>query len=38
MKAGLPVNEPKQLAEWEANKLYHRIQQARAECSLLRAA
>ena len=30
MKAGLPVNEPKQLAEWEASKLYHRIQQSRA--------
>jgi isoleucyl-tRNA synthetase len=29
MKAGLPLNEPKQLAEWEATKLYHRIQQAR---------
>ena len=30
MKAGLPLNEPKQLAEWEEKKLYHRIQQARA--------
>src|ERR1700686_3106113 len=30
MKAGLPQNEPKQLAEWEEKKLYHRIQQARA--------
>src|SRR5665213_1140951 len=30
MKAGLPVNEPKQLAEWEEKKLYQRIQQARA--------
>jgi len=30
MKAGLPQNEPKQLAEWEATQLYHRIQQARA--------
>jgi isoleucyl-tRNA synthetase len=30
MKANLPQNEPKQLAEWEENKLYHRIQQARA--------
>ncbi len=30
MKAGLPLNEPKQLAEWEETKLYHRIQQARA--------
>jgi isoleucyl-tRNA synthetase len=30
MKAGLPLNEPKQLAEWEEKKLYHRIQQARS--------
>jgi isoleucyl-tRNA synthetase len=30
MKAGLPLNEPKQLAEWEEKKLYQRIQQARA--------
>src|ERR1700692_1841824 len=30
MKAGLPQNEPKQLAEWEEKKLYHRIQRARA--------
>jgi isoleucyl-tRNA synthetase len=30
MKASLPLNEPKQLAEWEEKKLYHRIQQARA--------
>src|SRR5579863_6966992 len=30
MKANLPQNEPKQLAEWEEKKLYHRIQQARA--------
>jgi isoleucyl-tRNA synthetase len=30
MKAGLPLNEPKQLAAWEETKLYHRIQQARA--------
>jgi isoleucyl-tRNA synthetase len=30
MKAGLPQNEPKQLAEWEEKKLYHRIQEARA--------
>src|SRR5690349_8767 len=29
MKANLPQNEPKQLAEWEEKKLYHRIQQAR---------
>jgi isoleucyl-tRNA synthetase len=29
MKASLPQNEPKQLAEWEEKKLYHRIQQAR---------
>src|SRR5580692_10460128 len=30
MKASLPQNEPKQLAEWEEKKLYHLIQQARA--------
>ncbi|MGB6431227.1 MAG: isoleucine--tRNA ligase [Candidatus Acidiferrales bacterium] len=30
MKANLPQNEPKQLAEWEAAGLYHRIQKARA--------
>jgi isoleucyl-tRNA synthetase len=30
MKANLPQNEPKQLAEWEEKKLYHRIQHARA--------
>jgi isoleucyl-tRNA synthetase len=30
MKAGLPQNEPKQLAQWEETRLYHRIQQARA--------
>jgi isoleucyl-tRNA synthetase len=30
MKASLPLNEPKQLAEWEDKKLYHQIQQARA--------
>jgi isoleucyl-tRNA synthetase len=30
MKASLPQNEPKLLAEWEEKKLYHRIQQARA--------
>jgi isoleucyl-tRNA synthetase len=30
MKASLPKNEPKQLAQWEEKKLYHRIQQARA--------
>src|SRR5271169_5057982 len=30
MKASLPLNEPKQLAEWEEKKLYQRIQQARA--------
>jgi isoleucyl-tRNA synthetase len=30
MKASLPQNEPKQLAEWEEKKLYHRIQEARA--------
>jgi isoleucyl-tRNA synthetase len=30
MKANLPQNEPKQLAEWEEKKLYHCIQQARA--------
>jgi isoleucyl-tRNA synthetase len=30
MKASLPKNEPRQLAEWEETKLYHRVQQARA--------
>src|ERR1700681_3001991 len=30
MKASLPRNEPKQLAEWEEKKLYHRIQESRA--------
>ena len=30
MKASLPQNEPKQLAEWEEKNLYHRIQQSRA--------
>ena len=30
MKASLPKNEPKLLAEWDEKKLYHRIQQARA--------
>jgi isoleucyl-tRNA synthetase len=30
MKASLPQNEPKQLAEWEEKKLYRRIQEARA--------
>jgi isoleucyl-tRNA synthetase len=30
MKAGLPQNEPKMLAEWEQASLYARIQQARA--------
>jgi isoleucyl-tRNA synthetase len=30
MKANLPQNEPKQLADWEATGLYDRIQQARA--------
>ena len=30
MKANLPQNEPKLLAEWEQGKLYHRIQEARA--------
>ena len=30
MKAGLPLNEPKQLAEWEETKLYRRIQESRA--------
>src|SRR3990172_4662439 len=30
MKAGLPQNEPKMLAEWEQSRLYERIQQARA--------
>ncbi len=31
MKASLPQNEPRQLAEWEERKLYQRIQQARAD-------
>jgi isoleucyl-tRNA synthetase len=35
MKAGLPQNEPKQLAEWEEKKLYHRIQEARAGAPLM---
>src|ERR1700684_234777 len=30
MKASLPQNEPKLLAEWEQDRLYYRIQQARA--------
>jgi isoleucyl-tRNA synthetase len=30
MKASLPENEPKQLAEWEAADLYGRIQESRA--------
>jgi isoleucyl-tRNA synthetase len=30
MKAGLPQNEPRMLAEWEQSGLYARIQQARA--------
>ena len=30
MKAGLPQNEPKMLADWEQTQLYARIQQARA--------
>jgi isoleucyl-tRNA synthetase len=31
MKANLPQSEPRQLAEWEAQRIYHRIQQARAD-------
>ena len=31
MKASLPQNEPRILAEWEQTSLYQRIQQARAE-------
>ena len=31
MKAGLPQNEPRMLAEWEQSRLYERIQQARAD-------
>ena len=31
MKANLPQNEPRILAQWEDGKLYERIQQARAE-------
>src|ERR1700731_959700 len=30
MKANLPKNEPRMLAEWDENKLYERIQEARA--------
>jgi hypothetical protein len=30
MKAGLPQNEPRMLAEWEQGRLYDRIQSARA--------
>jgi isoleucyl-tRNA synthetase len=30
MKANLPVNEPKTLAVWEAERLYHRIRESRA--------
>ena len=32
MKANLPQNEPKTLANWEASQLYERIQQARKGC------
>jgi isoleucyl-tRNA synthetase len=32
MKANLPQNEPRILAQWEDGKLYERIQQARKEC------
>lgn len=31
MKAGLPTLEPKILAEWEAQAIYHRIQEARKD-------
>ena len=31
MKAGLPQNEPRMLAQWESGRLYQRIQEARAE-------
>ncbi len=31
MKAGLPQNEPVMLAKWDQDRLYERIQQARAE-------
>ena len=31
MKANLPQNEPRILAEWEQTGLYQRIQQARAD-------
>ncbi len=34
MKAALPQNEPKQLAEWEAQGIYHRIQEERAGNSI----
>jgi isoleucyl-tRNA synthetase len=32
MKANLPVAEPKVLAKWEEDKLYHAIRKARAGC------
>src|SRR6202167_4101669 len=31
MKANLPQNEPRIQAKWEQDRLYHRIQQARAD-------
>ncbi len=31
MKANLPQNEPRQLADWEEKKLYRRIQESRAD-------
>src|SRR6202158_5690747 len=31
MKAGLPQNEPRMLAQWESGGLYRRIQEARAD-------
>ncbi len=31
MKAGLPQNEPRMLAQWESGGLYQRIQEARAD-------
>jgi isoleucyl-tRNA synthetase len=34
MKAGLPQNEPKTLAKWEADRIYEQIQAARADAPL----
>src|SRR5574337_1271094 len=37
MKANLPQSEPKQLAQWDENRLYQRIQEARAGAPAYRA-